>query len=407
MILMPLSAHWSIGEAAVPGVLPLYVSPVLFYSDLALAGALIFGLIWPRAPISLSKTFGLPLLALALAAFLTAPFALVPGLALYTALRWLIACGAFLCLAQPRIPGRIMIVYLTIGLGVQTFIGLAQVVVRGPLGIPGELALPIDHRGAAILEAGQGLFLRPYGLTFHPNVFGGYLLAGLLVGLPMLGRRLGRVAWWILWMGLLLSFSRSAWLAAIATIPLAAWMVVRKREDLLRPIGLTLLGALLITGIGALVLARPLSSRLRPMGADTERRSTLTRARLGLAALETIREDPVTGVGAGVFPAALAERYPGEIPEPVHNLPLLLSAEVGLAGGALWIWLVVFAGATLIGRWRSLTEWTIVFLAGWLALAVIGLFDSYPWALNSGRLLSVSLLGLAEGSQHARPAVQG
>ena len=36
----------------------------------------------------------------------------------------------------------------------------------------------------------------------------------------------------------------------------------------------------------------------------------------------------------------------------------------------------------------------MVFALAWLALGIIGLFDFYPWGLESGRLLSVITLAL-------------
>jgi hypothetical protein len=38
--------------------------------------------------------------------------------------------------------------------------------------------------------------------------------------------------------------------------------------------------------------------------------------------------------------------------------------------------------------------WVVVALCAWLALWLIGLFDYYPWGLNSGRLLSATIVGL-------------
>ena len=64
----------------------------------------------------------------------------------------------------------------------QALIGIAQVLLQGPLGLPGELALEPTHSGAAIIAVPQRPWLRAYGMTFHPNVLGGFLAVGLVLG---------------------------------------------------------------------------------------------------------------------------------------------------------------------------------------------------------------------------------
>src|SRR5690606_23448205 len=91
--------------------------------------------------------------------------------------------------------------------------------------------LPAEVRGAAIVPVGTLRWLRAYGLTFHPNVLGGYMAVGLLVCLPLLQRWGMRLVWWLLWLGLFLSFSRAAWVAVALTLPLPLWWFWRHRPD--------------------------------------------------------------------------------------------------------------------------------------------------------------------------------
>ena len=75
--------------------------------------------------------------------------------------------------------------------------------------------------GPGIVETLGGRWLRSYGSLPHPNILGGFLCAGLLGVIYLLSiiRKKGR--WW-LWLslvlvaqGLVLSFSRSAWLGLV------------------------------------------------------------------------------------------------------------------------------------------------------------------------------------------------
>jgi hypothetical protein len=80
-------------------------------------------------------------------------------------------------------------------------------------------------------------------------------------------------------------------------------------------------------------------------------------------------------------------------PQYVHNVPLLLGAEIGVAGAIAWLWLWL-APIWLFRRRLAAAPWVAALLAAWLALGIIGLFDSYPWGLNAGLMLYALLLGL-------------
>jgi O-antigen ligase len=380
------------------------VRPGLHPSDLAAVALLLISLTrpWSLKPVvQHNRVTGL-LVALVALGSLTAPLALSPTLAAYTALRWLLALGVYLALAHSDGPARAWITALLVGVGLQVCLGIGQVVRQGPLEVPGELALPLHQAGAAVLTVGGRNWLRPYGLTFHPNVLGGYLAVGLLVSLPLLDRRWARPLWWLLGVGLLLTFSRSAWLAtALVLPPVAAWLAWR-RPEMRRPLVVTLGSAALIVLVVTGALAGQLLSRLRPETA-TEFRSLRERGELIGLALHLIAERPLAGVGAGNFALAARDAHSAAGPQPVHNVPLLLAAEVGLLGGVLWFWLWLAPGLAMLERLRDAEPWPLILAAAWFAWGVIGLWDGYPWALNTGRLLGASLLGLMGQAWAATP----
>jgi hypothetical protein len=399
-LLLPCAAYWPLGQPAAPDILTIYVTPGVYLSDLAVGAMLLAGLAadrgWSKLGATVRATAGVsvPLLALAGLALLTAPLARAPTLAGYTALRWLIAAGVFLVIAQSDMAfERILMVFLA-GLGIQALIGLGQIVTQGPLGLPGEFALAPTRSGAAIIAVGQTHWLRAYGLTLHPNVLGGFMAIGLLMGLPLVNRRGTRLVWWLVWLGLLLSFSRAAWLAtALALPPLAGWLAWRQpalRRPLISTVAIAALAAL---GAGTL-LAAQLLVRMHPFAVAEEYRSMSERGEMIALALNVVAARPLIGVGAGNFPLAMRDAGASLSPQFVHNVPLLLAAEVGVAGGALWLWLWLAPGMWLDRHWRALNPWPVVLISAWLALGSICLWDSYPWALNQGCLLTITVLGL-------------
>jgi hypothetical protein len=392
-------------------VLDAYVRPGVYLSDLAVGFLLLTSATRWRACGGEwgSSRLSVPFLALGGVALLTVPTALSPPLAAYTALRWLAAVLVYLALARADVAlDRLVTVFLA-GLGLHVLVGLGQILLQNPLGLPGELALEPSRSGAAIIDVGGTRWLRAYGLTFHPNVLGGCLAAGLLLGLPMLNRVPIRALWWLLWSGLLITFSRSAWLATAVAMPLVVGWLLRHgpprcrrppfypRTPFRRALVVTLIGAALITALWVALLTGQLATRLQPTATPTEHRSFVERGALQAAGLDIILDHPLTGVGAGNAPLAMLRAEMPFPPQPVHNLPLLMAAEVGLLGGGLWLWLCLAPGMTLVRHLRRADRWAVALVGAWLALCIIGLWDSYPWALNAGRLLSSALLGLVSG----------
>jgi O-antigen ligase len=389
---MPLAIEWPLLPAIDPAVPALYAAPALHLSDLALAAVLLCGGIGPRWVES--GTLAWPLLALLALALLGVPTALSPALAIYATLRWSLAANLAVALAQLDIDIEGIVRALLIGLCVHALVGLAQVLRQAPLGLPGEMARSAASVGASIVVFGSTRWLRAYGLMLHPNILGGYLAIGLLLALPLLDRRRWRLVWWLLLLGLLLSFSRSAWLVLALTLPpLAGWLAWRQ-TTLRRPIQITLAGAALIALACGVALAQPLQSRLHPASVAAERRSLRERDEMNAIALDIIWRRPLLGVGAGNFPLAMLVAGTSVAPQYVHHLPLLLAAELGIAGGALWLWLWLVPIALLWRRRHSTDPWLVVLSGAWLALGAIGLWDSYPWGLPSGLLLAMLLLGL-------------
>lgn len=389
---MPLAVQWPLVPAIDPAVPALYAAPALHVSDLAITAMLLsggMGMRWVGSP-----ALAWPLLGLLGLALLGVPVALSPALAAYVTLRWSLGVAVAIALAQLNVDIGSIVRALLIGLCLHALVGIAQVLRQGPLGLPGEMTLPASSVGASIVVFGSTRWLRAYGLTLHPNILGGYLAIGLLLALPLLDRRRWQLAWWLLLLGLLLSFSRSAWLALALALPaLAGWLAWRQ-PVLRRPLGITLAGAALIVLVCGVALARPFQSRLHPAAVAAERRSLSERAEMIGVAQDLIWRRPLLGVGAGNFPLAMRGAGTPVAPQYVHNLPLLLAAELGIAGGVLWLWLWLAPIGLLRLRWPGADQWLMVLSGAWLALGVVGLWDSYPWALPSGLLLTMLLFGL-------------
>lgn len=299
---------------------------------------------------------------------------------------------------------------LAAGFAVQGVVALGQTLRQASLGLGmvGERSLDIHTSGIAVVEAHGQHWLRPYGLTAHPNLLGGFLAASLLPMAFWLPHRVARVAVPACMGLLLLTLSRGAFLAALCGI--AIYMASGHRLRLPRP-GLVIAGCLALIGLVLLTPAVGLVAARFNAADPLEQFSIGERLSSQGTAVNLVREHPLLGVGAdnylAVVQAQSGDREGGQAYVPVvHNAYLLAASEIGLGGAALLI------GALLWPAWRLLRcrEARIAAPAscGLVACAVLGLVDFYPWSSPAFNLLWVTLLGFwAAGVAPARRSVAG
>jgi len=198
-------------------------------------------------------------------------------------------------------------------------------------------------------------FFRVNSVFWDPSIFGRYLTIGILtalVGILLGGVRGARlvglyVVVIALWLGLLLSFSQSSFVALSAGIVVASFVVWRWR-----PVILT---AALLVVIAIVAAAVPsLRARVEDKSSSGINAVTSGRANLVNQGVRIALTHPVIGVGAGGFKRAYADRtgLKGKDPKKAasHTTPVTVAAEGGFVGLALMIWLVCAAlVATLRG----------------------------------------------------------
>ncbi len=267
--------------------------------------------------------------------------------------------------------------------------------------------------------------LRAYGTFSHPNLLGGFLVISLLAALWLIWnearkwRWLAGIAAMLSATGLALSFSRSAWVGLLVAAgggfllwlnrarPLPSAQYSSKRAArraleqtpptsfLRRNVGWLLL---ITAALFAIALFVPgVQSRLFGLNQPLEQRSIEERVGYAETALQIFSSSPVWGVGLNNFTVVQVAQHPViESVWPVHNVPLLIAAEMGLIGLAFWLMLPL---ALALEGWRYFIRrqnWT-----GWaaacLALLVISQFDHYLWSLPQGQFLFFAVFGIWSG----------
>jgi O-antigen ligase len=244
----------------------------------------------------------------------------------------------------------------------QSLIGVAQFWRQADLGLIGLGELPLNpaFEGVTVLWARDQPWLRAYGLTAHPNLLGAILTILLLFLLPAAvrqrgWRQLGLIIVTVLGLlGLLVSFSRTAWLGF--AFGLLAWLLfsgrLRRPAIALHPLTpqhsylsptkgrrITLALLALLPVLLIFYAYRDLVfSRFLALDTPIEARSIDQRLYDARLALRIIAGQPWSGIGLGAYWDVARTFDPDAA--VVHNVPLLVTAELGLPGLFLWLWLV-------------------------------------------------------------------
>lgn len=306
----------------------------------------------------------------------------------------------------PAVMRAVLGILLVAGL-IQAFIGIWQFGLRGT-GPEHFMVL--------------GRFYRAYGTFEQPNPFGGFMN---LIAFPAIGLVMGLGVAWVerqrgrisatyltpipLWaglgvvtavagtMGVILSWSRGAWLGFLAGAFVLALFSSRRLIIGIASMGfaLVVLGSGMLLGVSenfgpALAVADRLGGfreeftlgDVRGVDINDTNYSVLERLAHWQAAVDMARDDLWTGVGFGNYPAAYHEYALINFIDALghaHNYYLNLLAEVGLPGLLAYglFWIVIIAQTISLSSRVAWPERGVVvgLLAAWTALSVHHLVD--------------------------------
>ena len=310
-----------------------------------------------------------------------------------------------------------VVMALIAGMVAQGIIGAMQVTIQDDMGLRflGEFRLDPAQGGVSVVQAGDVRWLRPYGLTPHPNVYAGYMLVGVLCALGAVmskfiptpqkktipyvdvgAQYVAPVIYAIptriidifillfgLWM-LFLTFSRGVWLGfAVALIGMLTILTLRRlwtkralRMGVLVGMVMVSMGVVFVVLYYPFILARAgVNEEYVEMRAVNERAIHIS---IAYAAFE---DEPVWGVGIGNFPwyATYYLRYKMRVDmkgENLHNVYLSALAELGIIGLVLML-----AGLIVTITKFPKDPFRLALWGGVVGLAMVGLFDHYTWSI--------------------------
>ena len=330
-------------------------------------------------------------------------------LALYFFVKLLLGGGLFLMVRGMEIDVK-KVVFVLLAAGViQSGIGVAQFLYQESpassiLGISSHQAWQV---GSSVLKIDSGRFLRAYGTFPHPNVLGGFLGAILVMSIMYYVSGIKYKRSWkcvteiaamlsgvlILFLGLILTFSRTAWLGVILGITVYYVVSIRYQVWEIRIRFYKILTAL---ALASLVFGYILSEQIFPRfdtvtiereGSVSERIASLQDAQM------LIGEYPLVGVGAGNFTAAIMDKNPDRPVwdiQPAHNVFLLIWSELGLVGLLLFVGFLV-SSLFLILKSKIINHTSAILIV----LIPSLLLDHWLWTSHFGLLFMFLLLGFA------------
>ena len=259
----------------------------------------------------------------------------------------------------------------------ETLLGLAQIISGQNLGgifyWLGERRFNFNTVGIAQMSvAGEGI-LRAYGTFSHPNSLAGFILVVWLWWSRYKNKNiLYWMVWWMGLVGIIISGSRVVWvLTGIILIKDINW-----KKILLA--GLVVLGMLWVLSW---------NYRMSDFVGGGDDNSLDKRLNLNLSALGMIRENTMLGVGAGNFLVRLPQyQWNRQFYwlQPVHNIVLLIVAEIGVLGVMVWGYKLLMT----IKIKEVKKEWLILGI-----IILTGMVDHYWLTLPQNSWLLVMVLG--------------
>jgi hypothetical protein len=229
-------------------------------------------------------------------------------------------------------------------------------------------------------------FYRVSSIFYDPSVYGRFLAVAIALAAGALALRLTNraiavaVILGILWLGLVVSYSQSSFVALAAGLLACGAIVYGLR-------GLVVLAACVLVLAAAGLAVPSVRDKLRSHSTSsiTSDRSTLTGTGLRLAV-----DHPIDGVGLGGFLQAAKGRRANANAKGAkgasHVMPITVAAELGLPGLILLVWMLAALAITALRR-GPLREPRLLLGIGLLVILVHSLFytaffeDPLTWGL--------------------------
>ncbi|HAI73931.1 MAG TPA: hypothetical protein DCS28_04110 [Candidatus Moranbacteria bacterium] len=342
------------------------------------------------------KNYGLLIASggLIILSFLSIVWSFDKLLAFYFSSKLFLAASLFWSVLRIKFDWKKLIFILILGASLQSILAIGQFLTQQDFAnaILGTSHHEVFAGGTSVVENQSGRWLRAYGSFPHPNMLGGYLAIILLLGIFFWLKYTHEnktqffllITLSIIFSGLVLSFSRSAWL--IFTIGLFFIFIFQKekRKELWKIAIIFLLTLLIWTSAFSSLFFSRFSGEDR-----LEQKSISDRTEYVQQTKEIIKDNFWLGAGAGNYTKEVFQKNPQKSIwqiQPVHNVFLLIWSELGIIGLLIFIAIIIF---TLF----SLKNNPVLFLL-LTSYFLLLFFDHWLWTTHFGILLFFLAMGM-------------
>lgn len=284
----------------------------------------------------------------------------------------------------------------------QALLAIGQAVKQESLGLRwlGESVLRTNFYGVAVVPFDGGKFLRAYGSTPHPNILAAWLFLAIwsfyfwyLYAKKERPRWLMLVIYVPLLWGFLFTFSRGTialWLAGAAAQTFL--VLLRRKHYHVDPAFLKRIRNLVLVSVGAALIFSyfywpQVQSR---MHISSEEQAVTQRIAYHKIAGLVTEDHPWLGIGVGQFVWNMFDSfrdYPAYFYQPVHNIYLLISSEIGLLGAAAFGLFIFCLIRSSIPSTGLKLLWRHSFLLVAVSMLVMGLLDHFLWTIQQGQIM--------------------
>ena len=240
--------------------------------------------------------------------------------------------------------------------------------------------------------------MRAYGTFPHPNVLGAFLVFGLLScyylffqSSEVRPRKIWVVSGiFIILLGLVLTFSRTAWLMAILSslLTIGYLLLVKsyRKQAMVFSVILFSIFCFLVFSFSPFIFSRAQIAADEP--------SVSYRLAYNKLGLDLIRENPLgVGIGNQVLYSVrngVYEKFGMDQVwqwQPIHNIYILIASEIGVLGLLAFL---MFLTTILIDNFQE----NYIFKIMLFSLLIFGMVDHFLWTLQPGRLMLWLVIGI-------------
>ncbi len=385
-----LTYHFWPSWSLINGIRSDYLSPTLYLTDLIILGLMIFSSITPRPPLpakllhlrgGVRRTRVIFIIFVVLNIF----FSTNPLVSVYKWLRVYEYYWLFKYLVK-NVQYSVFSIRFGLSLAIiwTSILAWSQFIMQHSIGglwyWLGERTFSISTPGIAKLFLdlrilNLGFILRPYATMPHPNALAGFLLVSSLIILNFENQFKIK--------NLKFKITHLSLMAALLTIPLTF-----SKSAILIEVGLIIFW--LVKKFNKLFLILFLVPIILYFYLPSSPNSIPERIVLNQKAIETIKNNPVFGVGLGNSVSLLPS-----LRQPTHNIFLLLASELGLPVVLIIGYLIIKNLLKIKNFSRSASESSILKIAILVVIAT-GMADHYWLTLHQNILLLVVLLALVK-----------